>query len=224
MGSSRLPGKALLSLGGRPMLSHVVERVCATRGVDETVLATSRSERDAALQAIAAQHHVRMWRGSEWDVLSRVREAARLAEADVVVRVTADCPLFCVDIAERVLDLYAKECVPIGYAWNDTTRSGYPDGTDVEVFSRTLLDRVDASPRISRTDREHVTPAIRRSAPRLAGVQAPLNLSWLKLSVDRPVDYDTVARVVEHIPAGDYSWDAVLRACVAAGIVPEGQA
>lgn len=223
-GSARLPGKALRALRGRPLLSHVIERVQATSGLDEVILATSESERDTAIVSVAATYGVRTWRGSEHDVLGRIRDAARWANADVVVRVTADCPLWAPDVGSRVIEAYHALCVAPSvtgqsvYVWNDTCRSGYPDGLDVEVFSMWLLDQAAASTYRSE-DREHVTPGIRRLALNVGTVRAPFNLTRLKLSVDREIDLALVASVVRHITPGDFSWDETARALVLAGVI-----
>lgn len=221
MGSSRLPGKALMALRGRPLLSHVIERVQATPGVSEVMLATSLNARDDALLSVAALHGIRHWRGSEWDVLDRLRAAARWARADVVMRVTADCPLFAPDVAGAVLALYQQgRPDAYEYAWNDTAASGWPDGTDVEVFPRALLE-VANDQRATRTDREHVTPRVRKLATCVRVLKAPFNLTRLKLSVDKAEDLDRVARVVAELRSGDLSWAATARACVTAGLVEE---
>ena len=93
MGSSRLPGKVLMDVAGRPLLARVLERVGMAETVDEVVLATSDSSADGPLAELAEDLGVRCHRGSEQDVLRRMREAANVAAADVVVRVTGDCPL-----------------------------------------------------------------------------------------------------------------------------------
>lgn len=230
-GSSRLYGKALLKLSGRPMLAHVIERARAIPGVHGLMMATTTTDRDDAVANVAAQHDVPFWRGSEPDVLGRFRQAAELAKADVVMRITGDCPLLCPDVAQMVLDAYLAGPRD-GYAWNDTARSGWPDGQDVEVFSMQLLARTEQATRIDTSvrrdvqkerDREHVTPAMRGDdrrpalARRVTVVPCPLQLSRLKLSVDSPKDYER-AMLLSRYVGGDLSWPALVKACVKAGL------
>lgn len=229
VGSARLPGKALLPLLGRPMLDHVLERALAI-GADEVVLATTDQPRDQPLVAIGAARGVRTYCGSESDVLLRMCEAARLVDADVVVRVTGDCPLLCPRTARLVVETY-HTMVPGGYAWNDTTNSGYPDGTDVEVFARELLERAEAETwrnddmttrggNLRLVAREHVTSYVRMIAPRTATIRpGALNLTRLKLSVDRREDYEAVRRIMAHLPTGALALPATVEACYAAGIL-----
>lgn len=201
MGSSRLPGKSLMALANKPMLAHVLERVKATPGVDEVVLATSATERDAPLCDLAASVGVRAFTGSEWDVLERMRDAARNAQADTVVRVTGDCPFFDPQVAADVLNLYRLSTA--SYVWNDTATSGYPDGLDVEVFGYECLD-LATKRAMKREDREHVTPWMRRSLPTDVLRHYP-NLSRYKLSVDTRDDFDFATEVHRFLIPGDFS-------------------
>src|SRR5262249_25628955 len=108
VGSTRLPGKALLPIAGRPMVAHVVERIGAARGVDVVVLATTVNHEDDALETLARAAGVACVRGSVEDVLDRFRAVVNAHPAEVVVRVTADCPLLDPEISARVLDEYLR--------------------------------------------------------------------------------------------------------------------
>ena len=223
LGSARLPAKALRALGGRPMLDHVIERACAIEGVDEVIFATSVTEQDRAILAVGAARGLQTFRGSEWDVLDRMVKAARWAEADVIVRLTGDCPLLAPDVAVQVLALYWAQRRSVGgvYAWNDTARSGWPDGMDVEVFDLDLLERA-ADRTTDKESREHVTPQIRRLARQLLTLPSPRDLSRVKLSVDRLEDFETVTRVASFLN-GDLRWPATAQACVAAGLIEQSE-
>lgn len=211
MGSSRLPGKSLMNLNGRPLLDHVVERVKATPGIVDLCLATSLAERDGALAYVAAKNSIRLFRGSEWDVLERMRDAARWAAADIIVRVTGDCPLFAPDVASAVLDRFLKGPF-VEYAWNDTRLTGYPDGTDVEVFTRDVLERA-ADQASELADREHVTPWIRNNCAAAATVSfAGESLQHLKLSVDRQSDFDLVQAVYRELSRNRFSLSDTIEA------------
>lgn len=216
MGSSRLPGKSLRELAGRPLLAHVLERAKAIRGVDAVVLATSDSTGDDPIEGLGSLCGVPVVRGSEWDVLDRTRLAAMRHEATIVVRVTGDCPFLAPEVATEVLQAYHDSPLEVGYMSNDTTRSGFPDGTDVEVFSWAALDTASRMA-MSRHDREHVTPWMRDNMTH-GMVPAPKNSHWahLKLSVDTIGDYLMAREIAARIPAGNYTLAATLEAAEAA--------
>ena len=211
LGSARLPAKALRSLAGRPMISHVVERVRAVRGLSDILLATSMNEQDGALETFSRRLSLKVWRGSEWDVLGRLRDAAAWADADVIMRVTGDCPLFAPDVAEAALSRYNNSHATNIYTWNDTAASGYPDGTDVEIFSRGLLESANAHA-VGRLDREHVTPWIRRNFP-VETLRSDIDYSAFKLSVDRLADLEFVEAITARLAV---PFDLTLAATMAA--------
>lgn len=209
VGSSRLPGKSLKPMHGRPMVSHVLRRARAL-GYD-TVVATSVSERDDLLADTVRDLGVPVYRGSEWDVLSRMAGAAQMMEADVVVRVTADCPLWAPDVGQQVLSVFLAGPRD-GVVSNDTTTSGWPDGLDVEVFTCDLLLAATAAAEdrncmSGRSDREHVTPWMRRTAPHRIVVN---DEDWrrFKLSVDTAEDFERVRGVMALAADGDLTWTA----------------
>jgi spore coat polysaccharide biosynthesis protein SpsF (cytidylyltransferase family) len=220
-GSSRLPGKSMRPLQGRPMIGHVLERARAIRGVDDVLLVTSTSALDSALIREAITLGCHFYTGSEWDVLGRMAEAARAVEADVVMRLTGDCPLLAPDVAEQVLAFHANDPVGAPYACNDTEASGFPDGTDVEVMTRAVLDEA-AARAMDRRDREHVTPWIRRERTWATLRCDAGDFRALKLSVDREEDYERVRRVMAQLadPA-DFSFAATLAAARRAGELAE---
>lgn len=188
-----------MALAGRPLLDHVVERVKAVPKICDVCLATSLSEPDSALASVASKNRIKLFRGSEWDVLERMRDAARWAAADVVVRITGDCPFFAPDVALDVINAFL-----IGgrdYVWNDTHCSGFPDGTDVEVFTRDVLELAAVAAR-RLPDREHVTPWIREN--RRCGLVSLAGVSYSdrKLSVDRPADFELAKDIYKVLDPG----------------------
>lgn len=223
-GSSRLPGKALQPLAGQPLLGHVLDRAGRVGGVHQLVVATSVAERDRPLVALAHERGWASYCGSERDVLERVRGAAATHRADLVVRVTGDCPLFCPDVAEYALWAFRTQPLETHYLSNDTSTSGWPDGTDVEVFTMEALDRAANEAR-SDHDREHVTPWMRRSYAWGALRCDRGDFSSLKLSVDSPEDLERVRLVYAAMDSfGDRSFDALLRAARRAGLLGEEEA
>lgn len=205
-GSSRLKGKALRPLAGRPMLEHVLERAKAIGY--PVILATSANSHDKAVAKIGKKCGVRVFRGDEHDVLGRVADACREVDARVVVRITGDCPLLAPDVAINVLSHYVQGGQVI--ASNDTAVSGWPDGMDVEVFQAADLYEAD-SLTAQKQDREHVTPWLRRNLPHVV-IPGPDNPLGMKLSIDTQADYDRVAAVFANLPKDELGWEATFEA------------
>jgi spore coat polysaccharide biosynthesis protein SpsF (cytidylyltransferase family) len=196
--STRLPGKILLPLGGKSLLSRVIERARAIPGVDGVVVAAPKGQEHNAIAEIVERHPgVMLVRGSESDLLERTLVAARAAGADVVVRVTSDCP--CIDPAVSGAVLAAFRAAPVVYARTDFTR-GYPHGLDTEVVAVSALE--DASGRgPDDYEREHATPFIWRRPdlyPAVHLLGLPDRRHW-RLTVDEPQDYQLIKEIYDDI-------------------------
>lgn len=159
MTSTRLPGKVLLDLCGRPMLAQQLRRLKHCQRADEIVVATTGQATDDPVVRLAEQEGVRWFRGEEQDVLSRYLGAAREAGADIVVRITADCPLIDPGVVDRVIGELEQQSAGCDYASNVVQRT-FPQGLDTEALFRDVLERVGRLAR-SAAAREHVTTYIR---------------------------------------------------------------
>jgi spore coat polysaccharide biosynthesis protein SpsF len=200
MTSSRLPGKVLADLGGRPMLARQLERMRTAELIDELVVATTTNSCDDAIVALADRAGARWFRGSEVDVLSRYRDAAREAHADVVVRVTADCPLLDAGVLDRVVARICDSKDPCDYASNTIERT-YPRGLDTEALHRDVLERI-ARLATSAAAREHVTYYLHRERPDLfliRHVRHATDHSDLRWTVDTEEDLALVRAIHEEI-------------------------
>lgn len=215
MGSTRLPGKVLLPLARKPLLAHVIERAARARRVDEVRVATTPAAADEAVVAVAERFGAAVSRGPEQDVLARYALAARESKADVVVRVTSDCPLLAPELVERAVDQLVDGVAD--YVSNTRKRS-FPRGLDVEVLRREVLEEADRAAR-EPAEREHVTPFVwsrperfaLEDLPAEAGEEAP----GFRVTVDEPADYAAVCAVAQLLPPDDFSARAlaqVLRA------------
>ena len=195
LGSTRLPGKTLADLGGRPMLAHVVERAAAIPGVDAVVLATTAHPRDDRLAAWARDASLPCVRGSEDDVLDRFHHALERHPADAVVRVTPDCPFLDPEVSGRVVAAWRREAGALDYASNVHPPT-FPDGLDTEVISRAALAAAWREARLP-SDREHVTPFVWRQPRRFpqAAVRGDRDLSHLRWTVDTAADLDFAREV-----------------------------
>ena len=138
MTSSRLPGKVLMPAGGRPLLRILIERLQHVSAIDSIVVATTTNATDDPVAALCEAAGVAVFRGSEDDVLGRVRGALDYAKADIAVEITGDCPLIDPRVIDRVVR--AKLDGESDYVSN-TMRYTYPEGLDTEVFSVSALER-----------------------------------------------------------------------------------
>jgi len=203
MNSTRLPGKVLMGIVGKPMLVRQIERLKHCTMADEIVIATTTNHADDPLVDIARQEGVGWFRGDEHDVLSRYVGAARYSQADVIVRVTADCPLIDPQINDRIIGellACASEC---DYASNVLQRT-YPRGLDVEAFFLDTLLRMDRLAR-SQVAREHVTLFLRSERPELFlrhSVVDKQNNADLRWTVDSEADLQTVRLIYQGLDLG----------------------
>lgn len=198
MTSSRLPGKVLLPVFGKPMLHHLVTRLRMVPSLDAIVLATTVNADDDVLEAFAREEGIGFFRGSEEDVMSRVIGAAASADADIVVEITGDCPLVDPQIVEQVIRMFHAH--QAAYVSNAHIRS-FPDGMDVQVFRLETL-RASAAMTDDPLDHEHVTLHIRNHPELFPPVHlvAPPEQHWPELGVtlDDPRDYALISRIMEH--------------------------
>ena len=200
MTSTRLPGKVLMDLAGRPMLARLLARVKRSHRIDDIVVATTTNVADDPVVATAREESVRWFRGSETDVLGRYLSAAREAHAEVVVRITADCPLIDPEVSDRVVEALTARPEMFDYASNVLRRT-YPQGLDTEALWLDTLERV-ARQAQSASAREHVTPYIYCERPDLfllCSVTDDRDASDLRWTVDHREDLERVRRMYEDL-------------------------
>ena len=198
MTSTRLPGKVLKELCGKPMLYHQLQRLKQCTMVDEIVVATTTNQTDDPVVALAKQEGVGFFRGSEHDVLSRFVDAATQFRADVVVRVTADCPLLDPQVTDNVINELVTNLSHCDYASNVHPRT-YPRGLDVEVCFIDTLHRVNRLAQ-SQPAREHVTLFISTERPDLflcRSISDDQNNADLRLTVDTQADFMLMQKLFE---------------------------
>jgi spore coat polysaccharide biosynthesis protein SpsF len=205
MGSTRLPGKAIREIEGQTMLARVVSRVERAARVDEVTVATTDREADDAIVAECERLGIRVFRGSEQDVLSRYEGAAATFGAGPIVRITSDCPL----IDPEIIDEVVAALGDADFAANTLERT-YPQGLDVEVIARGALDRA-AEEALDPYDREHVFPYVYGHPERfrLVSVRGDEDWSSLRWTVDEAADLEFVRAVYKRLgdPPG---WRSVL--------------
>ncbi|MDC6455600.1 aminotransferase class III-fold pyridoxal phosphate-dependent enzyme [Candidatus Pseudothioglobus singularis] len=208
MGSIRLPGKVLKSIVNRPMIELLLSRLSQSIEIDEIVVATSIDKQNDKLESVVMSLGYKCTRGSEKDVLNRFYESSKSLEADIVVRITGDCPLVDAALVDECI-LKFKE-LGVDYLSNIQPAT-FPDGMDVEVMLFDSIERANDESK-SDFDREHVTPYIRNSKSfSKSSIQYDKDLSDQRWSVDEPEDLTVVTNVFEHFSPDIYfDWKKVL--------------
>lgn len=209
MGSTRLPNKVMKLVDGVPMIELLLSRLSRASEVNQILVATSVDMRNDPLVEHVQSLGYKCCRGSESDVLDRYVKAARLADADVVIRITGDCPLVDPELVDDAVRQF--KAADVDYLCN-TSPPSFPDGLDIEVFTLTALERA-AQETQNEFDHEHVTPYLRESGKfsqkTLSNCE---DLSSLRWTVDEPADFEVISRVFEYFrPDIHFGWQQVLK-------------
>lgn len=202
MGASRLPGKVLMDLAGRPALGRMVDRVRRAETLEDIVVATSDAPADDAIAGWAEREGIAVYRGSEDNVLERVLGAHREMKSDVIVELCGDCPLIDPEVIDIAVRRFAQgDCDIV----TTTAPQSYPEGLDVEVFSRVSLETVAKEHCDDPEVREHVSVAFYRDRERwkLVSLRAPegLHRPEVRLLLDWPRDAAFLTRLVGSLEA-----------------------
>lgn len=207
MGSTRLPNKVMKAVGGIPMIELLLSRLARAKEPDQIVVVTSVDERNLSLVEHVHKLGYACEQGSENDVLDRYVQAAKKHHADVVVRITGDCPLVDPALVDECIRRF--KAAGVDY-FNNTNPPTYPDGLDIEVCTFKALEQ--ASQETSDPfDREHVTPYLRNSGEFKTGsMQHKQDLSASRWTVDEPADFAVIEKVFQHFhPRIDFTWSEV---------------
>jgi spore coat polysaccharide biosynthesis protein SpsF len=198
MSSTRLPGKVLTPLAGRPVLAHVVERIRHCRHIDQIVVATSVDGSDDAIEAWCQGAAVACHRGSLHDVLDRYHQAGLAHGADVIVRITADCPAIDPAIVDEVVQGYLSG----GYEFFGLAGE-FPDGLDCTVFAASAIARAWRESTLP-SDREHVGPYIEHHPEwfKCGGLHKFSGLSHLRWTLDEPRDLHLLQAIFGELDRG----------------------
>ena len=207
-GSVRLPQKVLKPILNKPMIELLLARLSRSAELDEIVVATSKEKRDDKLESTVESLGFKCTRGSEKDVLHRFYKSAKFLDADVIVRITGDCPLVDSDLVDECIREYKKQKVDYFSNIDPVT---YPDGLDIEIMSFQSLERANLEAE-TYFDREHVTPYIRNSDSfSKSSIQHEEDLSSQRWSVDEPEDLIVVSKIFEYFsPDIFFDWKKVL--------------
>lgn len=201
MGSTRLPGKILLKLEGKPVLLRVVDRVLESKKINQVVVATTTNPQDKKIVDLLKSYHpkVVVSRGPEEDVLGNYYQRAKEHGADIIVRITSDCPLIDSEVLDKVIDIFLKE-KDLDYVSNVLGKRTYPRGLDVEVFSFKILKKM-AQIATGKDDREHVTFYIRKNPGlfKCKNVVNDTDYSFHRWTLDEKDDYKLIKIIYQKL-------------------------
>lgn len=200
MGSTRLPGKVLKELAGKPVIWHVVNRASAASLVERVIVATTENAEDNEIVKWCENNDVLCIRGSSEDVLARYVKAAKEFPANTIVRITADCPLVDPGTIDSLISLHNSSNAD--YTTN-VIKPTYPTGLDAEVVSSETLFNVDQIATL-KSHREHVTMYIRENLSEFksASLEFGRNVEHVRLTLDRQEDYEVLSAIFDLFPAG----------------------
>lgn len=196
-GATRLPNKVLLPIFGKEILLHEVERVLNSKKLDLVVIATTTQPNDDKIEKLIIDYNhpkVKLFRGSEEDVLDRYYRAARENQIEMVIRITGDCPLIDWELMDKIIEEFL-----IGdydYVSNVLTKRTYPRGLDIEIFSFNVLEWMWKNCRLER-EREHVTTYVREHPEqfKIKNIEQTEDLSNLRWTLDEKDDFILIEEI-----------------------------
>jgi len=209
MSSTRLPGKVLKPILGRPMLWHIVHRLKHVTALAKIIVATSDQPSDDPVRRFCSENAIPFFAGSENDVLDRFYQAALIFQGDPLIRITGDCPFVDPKIVSELLSLYQKSyadhigvATGAGAIYLDGGR--FPDGLDAECIRLSALEKAwrEAT---EQSDREHVTPYIwqNKGIFRCQVLKSPKDYSHMRWTVDNEEDFQLVTNIYENLYRDD---------------------
>ena len=199
VGSTRLPRKVLKTICGKTILEHDIDRLRRVKNIDKIIIATTVQDRDIEIVKEADRLGVKYFRGSEDDVLSRYYLAAKANDADIVVRVTSDCPLLDSRVTEMTISYLLDNLDKYDYVSN-TLEPTFPRGLDIEAFTFESIEKAYNAAKLPR-EREHVTPYIytNKDKFRLGCFKNKVNYSSLRWTLDTKEDFEFISVIYDRL-------------------------
>lgn len=211
MGSTRLPGKIMMKVRNKPLLHYVINQTLYSKKIDNVIIATTELSQDDKIVEFIRSYNVKMFRGSEIDVLDRYYQCAKKYNADIIVRITSDCPLVdptlidncIIKLKENNFDYFSNIHKKEGNNWIYHL-SGYPLGFAVEVFTLKALCMAWENAKMP-SEREHVTLYILNNPMlfKIGNMENTNDYSDIRLAVDHKIDFDLVKIVIEQFPENE---------------------
>jgi len=199
MTSTRLPGKVMKIVCGKPLLEHLVNRLKRVKCADQIVIATTVNETEDIIVALCKKLDISYYRGSEGDVLGRYYEAAVKYGGEVIIRITSDCPVIDPEVVDCLINFFTNNIEKYDYVSNTLERT-YPKGMDAEVISFNALKEAHFNA-YDPFDREHVTPFIKKRPQqfRLYNILYKADMSKCRWTVDTPEDLELISKIFESL-------------------------
>lgn len=197
MGSTRLPKKVMKKICGKTVLEHDINRLKLSKNIDEIVIATTTNKEDDEIIKEAERLKVKYYRGAEEDVLSRYYYAAKDNKADVIIRITSDCPCLDYKLLDYMVNIYIKNKDKYDYV-NNTLERTYPRGYDIEIFSFEALEEAFNNAKL-KYEREHVTPYIydKKNNFRILCYKNSQDYSKYRITLDTKEDLKVIESIYE---------------------------
>ncbi|WP_431811458.1 cytidylyltransferase domain-containing protein [Lysinibacillus sp. FW12] len=197
MGSTRLPGKILKKVNGRPLLSYQIERLKQSNYINDLVIATTIDEKDDLIVEFCEKNNILSFRGSEKDVLARYYETAKAFKAEAIVRITSDCPIIDVQVVDKTIQFFIDK--NFEYVSNTVERT-YPRGLDTEIFTFAALE-IAYNEAILERDREHVTAYFYTNPDifKIGSVCNEIDYSKYRWTVDTEEDFQLIKNIIENL-------------------------
>lgn len=195
LGSTRLPGKVMKQVLDKPLLWYLSKRIEQVKTPNTFIIATGPSDLNKPIIKFAQKFNINYFIGNEGDVLDRYYQTAKKYQGDIIVRVTADCPLMDPEIIDRGLDIFLNE----NYAYvSNVHPSTYPDGFDTEIFSFKALETAWKEAKLP-SEREHVTPYIWKNPDKFPAknYEFKVDVHTMRLTVDNPEDFILISKIIE---------------------------
>ena len=197
MTSTRLPGKVVKVVCGKPLLEHLIDRLKRVKYADRIVIATTVNETDDIIVELCEKLDISYYRGSEEDVLGRYYETAVEYGGDIIIRITSDCPVIDPEVVDYLINFFTNNTEKYDYVSNTLERT-YPKGMDAEVISFNALKEAHFNA-YDPFDREHVTPFIKRRPQqfRLYNILYRTDMSRYRWTLDTPEDLELISKIFD---------------------------
>jgi spore coat polysaccharide biosynthesis protein SpsF len=198
MNSTRLPGKVLLPIKGRPVIDYLFRQLSQVKKLDKIILATTSNREDVPLVDYAKENNIPYYTGSESDVLDRYYQTASKFKIQNIMRITGDCPLLDPDVCIRLMELYFEEKADIAH-----TGSSFAEGLDCEIFSYTALKEAFTKATL-KSEREHVTMFLYNHPGnfKISTLENHTDDSKYRYTLDQKEDYHALQAIIEGLDIG----------------------
>lgn len=206
VGSTRLRGKVLKKIKNKTILSHVITRVKQCKKVDEIIIATTTKEEDNLIEKESIKNKVKVFRGSELNVLERYYLCGKKYNLDIIVRITSDCPLVDPILVDKMIEYFLnKDLTMVSTAGLDPKQRTYPRGLDAEVFTFKSLEE-SYNKATKDFEKEHVTQYIYNHCKKIEFYKNNIDYSGYRLTVDTKEDFDLIEKIYELLYKGKHDF------------------